>query len=59
MVSSDTAAYFSQGNTGNHQMADDISLFCGKMMVGHDGLLFWFCVGRASLYQKIRHVLYI
>jgi hypothetical protein len=59
MVPSDTAAYFSQGKTGNRQMTDHISFFCGKMMVGHDGLLFWYCVGRASLYQKTRHVLYI
>jgi hypothetical protein len=34
-------------------MTDNIALFSGKMMVGHDGLLSGKSVGGASLYQKI------
>jgi hypothetical protein len=34
-------------------MTDDIALFHGKMMIGHDGLLSGMSVGRALLYQKI------
>ncbi len=33
-------------------MGDNILFICGKMMVGHDGLLSGSSVGGASLYQK-------
>jgi hypothetical protein len=53
MVSPDTPADLSQRKAGNRHMGDDILLFWGKMMVGHDGLLSGTSVGGASLYQKI------
>ena len=39
MVPSEATAYFPQRKIGNCHMTDDILLFSGKMMVGHDGLL--------------------
>jgi hypothetical protein len=39
MVSPQTTADLSQRESGERQMTDDIALFSGKMMVGHDGLL--------------------
>jgi hypothetical protein len=37
VVTTYAATYLSKRKTGNRHMADDISFFCGKMMVGHDG----------------------
>ena len=39
MMPPQAPADLSQGESGERQMANDIALFSGKMMVGHDGLL--------------------
>jgi hypothetical protein len=57
MVFPDATTDFSERESGKHHMTNNIALFSGKMMVGHDGLLSGLSVGRASLYQKTRHVL--
>jgi len=57
MVFPDVTTDFSERESGKHHMTNNIALFSGKMMVGHDGLLSGLSVGRASLYQKTRHVL--
>jgi hypothetical protein len=57
MVFPDATTDFSERESGKRHMTNNIALFSGKMMVGHDGLLSGLSVGRASLYQKTRHVL--
>jgi hypothetical protein len=52
MVLPDTTTDFSERESGNRHMTDNVALFSGKMMVGHDGLLSGSSVGGASLYQK-------
>jgi hypothetical protein len=53
MAFPDATTDFSESESGKHHMTNNIALFSGKMMVGHDGLLSGSSVGRASLYQKI------
>ena len=53
VVFPDTTTGFSERKTGKDQIADNIPLFFGKMMVRHDGPISDLSVGGASLYQKI------